>query len=655
MANRYSLVPLFFISLLLIAASTSPSATIEKVPARSQAKVNSAPGDSVPFSGPTNYYAGEGASSVFAADLDQDGDLDMALTNLYGQSISIYKNNGDGTFQTKVDYAVGVWPRSVFCADLDGDRDLDLAVTNRYDNNVSILKNNGDGTFRPRASYQTGISPVPVFCADLDGDSDLDLAVGNHLSHNVSVLLNKGDGSFQPRVDYSAVYWQLSVFCADLDGDKDLDIVSAGEGGSVSILKNNGDGTFQPKIEYRASQPTSVFCVDLDGDQDLDLAVTNAIGGTVSVFKNNGDGTFQPKVDYPAGDIPYSVFCEDLDGDKDLDLVIASSISSDLAILKNNGDGTFQPRTKYLAGKSPGSVFCADLDKDGDFDLAVANLYSNDLSIFMNLTQIPANQPPHSFSLFLPEDGDSLASMVTLSWQNSYDPNFSDQIRYAVYISTLPDFNPDSTVIYDNLTLTRLSCNLKMGKYYWKVRAYDPSGSENWSEQTWGFYVSSHLVPYSLLSPTNLESVPTSVRFEWEQANGFNPEDTVWYTLYLSRSPVFNPDSSHSYDSLLETQLQDSLDMGLYHWKIKARDLFGEVRWSNQTWSFSVFLRGDANFDGKVAISDVIYLIRYLTSPGSPEPTSLEAADANCDGKVAISDVVFLVNYLFKGGPKPAC
>ena len=58
---------------------------------------------------------------------------------------------------------------------------------------------------------------------------------------------------------------------------------------------------------------------------------------------------------------------------------------------------------------------------------------------------------------------------------------------------------------------------------------------------------------------------------------------------------------------------------------------------------------GDANMDGKVTVSDVVYLINYLFK-GGPEPWKAYS-DANGDGKVTVSDVVYLINYLFKGGP----
>jgi subtilisin-like proprotein convertase family protein len=59
---------------------------------------------------------------------------------------------------------------------------------------------------------------------------------------------------------------------------------------------------------------------------------------------------------------------------------------------------------------------------------------------------------------------------------------------------------------------------------------------------------------------------------------------------------------------------------------------------------------GDANNDGKVSVSDVVYLIIYLFK-GGVEPFPPCKADVNDDSKVSVSDVVYLINYLFKGGP----
>ncbi|MCK4857281.1 MAG: dockerin type I repeat-containing protein [candidate division Zixibacteria bacterium] len=64
------------------------------------------------------------------------------------------------------------------------------------------------------------------------------------------------------------------------------------------------------------------------------------------------------------------------------------------------------------------------------------------------------------------------------------------------------------------------------------------------------------------------------------------------------------------------------------------------------------FVAGDADGDGMVNISDVIYLIQYIFNAG-PAPEPLVSGDADCDGLVNIADVLFLIVYIFDGGPAP--
>jgi hypothetical protein len=509
------------------------------------------------FAPAVNYPAGDDRASVFCTDLDGDGDLDLAVTNLSSNNVSILKNNGDGSFQLDSNYATGDTSDCIFGGDLDADGDLDLAVGNRYSYDVSILMNNGDGTFYLDSNYAAGGDPYSIFCADLDGDCDLDIAVASHdVVQCVSILKNNGDGTFQGPVTYSTPY-PTSVFCADLDGDGDLDLaVGNSWSGSVSIFLNNGDGTFPTKTEYAAGvTPWSVFCADLDGDSDLDLAVANLTSGEVSILKNNGDGTFQARVGYATDIGPSSVFCADLDGDLDIDIAVTNVDSDYVSILRNNGDGTFQSGGHYGVGDGPWSVFCADLDGDTDLDLTVTNYISDNVSILMNLTQVPGNSPPYPFPLLSPADEDTTSSVVEFHWAKTQDVNLSDQIRYDLHI--------------------------------------------------------------------------TRTTF------GASPETTI----------IIHSD-------LVKNIFTDTLGLGRYYWKVKAKDNWGAGTWSLQTWSFVYFIRGDDNGDGIINSADVVYLINYLFKKG-PEPDPLWAADCNCDGVINSADVVYLINYLFKGGPPP--
>ena len=129
------------------------------------------------------------------------------MANEFSNSVSVLLNNSDGTFadSTRVDYSLGFNPTSVFSADIDGDGDNDLAVANDGSDNVSVLLNNGDGRFAPRVDYPAGDGSRSAFSADFDGDGDNDLAVANFNSDNVSVLLNLSTMPSPPPVDTASV------------------------------------------------------------------------------------------------------------------------------------------------------------------------------------------------------------------------------------------------------------------------------------------------------------------------------------------------------------------------------------------------------------------------------------------------------------------
>jgi len=377
--------------------------------------------------------------------VDGDGDADLAVTNASSNTLSILKNNGDGTFAAKEDYATGTNPRSVSVSDVDGDGDADLVVPNGNSNTVGILKNNGDGTFTARVDYPAASFPASVSVSDLDGDGDADLAVANSYSNTVSIFMGLNEQkvlAVSPPPHATGVGSGTAVevtFSVGMNVGSFVDtstfivtgLTSGRHTGSFGFTGGNTVVTFTPDVTFTpgeivvvditsgiedaltaptapfictftvafdsttgslgsrndyatGAQPQFVSVSDVDADGDADLAVGNAGSNSVSILKNNGNGTFGAKVDYPAGTNPSSVSMVDVDGDNDADLVVSNAGSNSVSVLKNDGTGAFAAKVDYATGTDPRSVSVSDVDGDGDGDLVVANSGSNSVSILKN-------------------------------------------------------------------------------------------------------------------------------------------------------------------------------------------------------------------------------------------------------------------------------
>jgi hypothetical protein len=342
---------------------------------------------------------GTGPVSVAAVDLDGDGDRDLAVAGVSSGAVTILRNTGTGNFNEPGTSPVpaGSFPSSLTAADLDGDGDRDLAVTNQVSNDVTILRNNGSGNFvQPASSPEpAGSTPASIVAADLDGDGDRDLAVADHTpTNNVTILKNTGHGNFfqASSSPESAGDSPSSMVAADLDGDGDVDLAVANQQSfNVTILRNNGSGNFTEPAsspEAAGTHPQGITVADLDGDGDKDLAVANQSSNDVTILKNGGTGNFvQPASSpEPVGMRPFAVVAANFDGDGDRDLATANHDSDNSTILSNNGLGNFtEPATSpETVGDGPWALAAGDLDGDLDPDLVVANNQVSTLTILKN-------------------------------------------------------------------------------------------------------------------------------------------------------------------------------------------------------------------------------------------------------------------------------
>jgi FG-GAP-like repeat/Abnormal spindle-like microcephaly-assoc'd, ASPM-SPD-2-Hydin len=332
-------------------------------------------------------------SSIAVADFNSDGKLDVAAITITGK-VAVLLGRGDGTFQSAVYYDIDSEVesvRSVASADLDGNGDIDLAVADYLGGNIYVLLGNGDGTFKQPAKMPMN-GPYPQFVAigDFNGDHVLDLITvdATGACPCISVLLGNGKGTFQAPINTKPNIGPTAIGIGDFNGDGKLDVASVGAdiNSEVTILLGNGNGTFQTGTSYKvAANPQSVAVADFNGDGKLDLAICSP--GGIDIFMGNGDGTFQSPVLYSVA-FPGSIQVADFNGDGKADLAVVDGQckygSCTVGVLLGNGDGTFRPVVNYPAGKGVAFVAVGDFNGDHMPDLAVAESLASAVGVLLN-------------------------------------------------------------------------------------------------------------------------------------------------------------------------------------------------------------------------------------------------------------------------------
>jgi hypothetical protein len=76
--------------------------------------------------------------------------------------------------------------------------------------------------------------------------------------------------------------------------------------------------------------------------------------------------------------------------------------------------------------------------------------------------------------------------------------------------------------------------------------------------------------------------------------------------------------------------------------------------WFDESEVPTMFLRGDANMDGSLGLSDAVTILRRLFVDGTTPMPCRDAADANDDGEIDIHDPMRILRHLFQGGVPPA-
>lgn len=403
-------------------------------------------------------------------DYDNDGDLDLYLVQSgmiqpEGDDVppgnALFRNDG-GTF-VDVSKAAGAgdtgYGMGIACGDYDQDGDVDIYVTN-VGGNV-LLSNDGRGKFKDATkrlkAQGTHLWGTSAAFLDANMDGMLDLFVVNNLNweptietdcvnyrkqpdycspenynaHSTDTLFllgRLGFGDAAPRIGLSGMPANgLGVCVADYDRDGDMDVYVANDATPNALWRNDGgkrlgksDGLMTNvapssgcavNIQGTPEAGMGVQWVDLNQDGWLDLYMTHLRKETNTLYLNNGKGRFLDKTRMTGvqhESLKYTGFgvgFHDFDHDGILDKYVANG-----AVQAWGKDEAFDPEDPYaepnqlfrgkermkfsylgegttapMIGNSRGAAF-GDIDNDGDVDIVVVDQDAN-VRVLMNIAE----------------------------------------------------------------------------------------------------------------------------------------------------------------------------------------------------------------------------------------------------------------------------
>jgi hypothetical protein len=269
----------------------------------------------------------EGAESVYATDVDGDGDVDVLGAAEWDDDITWWENDGDENFTEHIIDSFFNGARSVYATDVDGDGDVDVLGAARWADDIAWWENDGGENFTEHTIASDFDGAYSTYAADVDGDGDVDVLGAASLDDEIAYWENDGDENFTKDTIDGSFDGAKSVYAADVDGDGDLDVLGAADdideiawweqGGAPLPLPTNLTATAVSRTQIDLtwldnSDDESAFHIERSPDGSTGWTEIDTVEANATAYSDTGldcDTTYHYRVRaYRAGDGQYSAY-----------------------------------------------------------------------------------------------------------------------------------------------------------------------------------------------------------------------------------------------------------------------------------------------------------------------------------------------------------
>jgi hypothetical protein len=565
----------------------------------------------------TIYSAGGKIGGIAAADIDNDGDVDILSTD-QNQDIYWHENNGDGSswINRVIDTGVGGNVNGIDAADMDNDGDVDVVVA--IATNVIRLYSSNGGAIPTWTSTDivanTGAQPFFVKIADIDVDGDPDVVYSmKSTTGEFRFVRNDGGGTWTEVTIYDPGNDGLSLALGDVDYAGPTNVIefftNYSENAEEGIEEFNG---WDNLTSYQNYSFYFAFTLDSDwnisGDQDTltfylnnetysNLYMTHkrefgalrvplriqwnwtitTLDLTPPIFYNNKTNNSNP---YKYDIVQFNITINDTYG-----------LSS--YVFSWNNTGRWDNITNgTLSGTSQEVSVNQTITANASVSICY-QWFANDTSDNWNNSEVycftTGNRVPNVINLTYPLNN-SVIELSQVDFNFTVNDSDGSLVNCTLWENATGIWKANTTVLnpaqntVNNITLT----NLGDQTFAWNIQCYDNSGDAD-------FYDSNLTVTIDTQAPTvsSLDNPPngstltsTNVNFRFTASDG-NPlaNCSVWGNF----SGIWQQNKTNSSPSNGgQTTINVDIPLGGYIWNIRCFDISGKSSFYSNNYTFEI-------------------------------------------------------------------